>query len=67
MNKLCPLNIVFLHWNSCKLVLTGVQILVPPHCKYKYGHTKEKCIQKGFCRNCGEDDHISDKTNKSLN
>ena len=34
------------------------------HNYQKYGHTKTKCRQEGVCRNCGEDDHTSDKTNK---
>ena len=33
----------------------------------KYGHTKARCRQKTVCRNCGKDDHISDKTYKGSN
>ena len=37
------------------------------HNFYKFGHTKARCRQKGVCRNCGKDDHTSDKANKCSN
>ena len=37
------------------------------HNCHKYGHTKTGSRRKGVCRNCGEDDHTSDKTNKCQN
>ena len=37
------------------------------HKCHRYGHTKTRCRRKAVCRNFGEDDHTSDKTNKSPN
>ena len=37
------------------------------HNCYTYGPTKARCRRKGVCRNCGEDDRMSDKTNKCSN
>ena len=37
------------------------------HNCHKYGHTKTRCRLKAVCRNCGEDDHTNDKTNKCPN
>ena len=33
---------------------------------HKCGHTKTRCRRKPVCRNCGEDEHLNDKTNKCL-
>ena len=35
------------------------------HKCYKHGHTKTRCRRKAVCRNCGEEDHTSEK-NKSM-
>ena len=37
------------------------------HNCHKNGHTKTSCKRKRLCRNCGEDDHASDKNNKCPN
>ena len=37
------------------------------HKCHKYGHTKTRCGRKAVYRNCGEEDHTSDKTNQSPN
>ena len=37
------------------------------HNCHKYEHTRTRCRRKGVCRNCGEDDYTSDKTNKCPN
>ena len=37
------------------------------HKCHKYGPSKTRCRRKAVCRNCDDDDHISDKTDQCPN